>query len=114
MADKSLRTCTSLDSVQTERSLHERFQALNEASSHQASQLASQGKQVRMWDIIVTPGLLFLRTYVWRAGWRRGMAGFSDALFAAYEDFVSSFKLWEKQQAAEQHPPFRPPPSPDE
>lgn len=108
MADTSHRKRSSFDSAQAGRSLHDRFQALNETSSCQASQLASQGKRVRMWDIVCTPGLLFLRTYVWQGRWRHGRAGFGDALFAAYEKFVSSVKLWEKQQANQQHSKSRP------
>ena len=81
-----------------DQSLHERFQALNEATSHRAAQLAAEGKKAHLWAIVCIPGLVFLRAYVWQGGWRRGMAGFSEALFAAYEVFVSRLKLWELHQ----------------
>lgn len=84
---------------QPEPSLSEQFEALNEATSRRAAQLAAQGKTAHLWAIVCTPGLVFLRAYVWRGGWRRGMAGFVEALFAAYEVFVSRFKLWEFYQA---------------
>lgn len=84
---------------QPEPSLSERFEALNEATSRRAAQLAAQGKTAHLWAIVCTPGLVFLRAYVWRGGWRHGMAGFVEALFAAYEVFVSRFKLWELHQA---------------
>lgn len=113
MADISPRERSSPDSAQAEHSLRERFQALNETSSHQASQLASQGTHVRVWDSVCTPGLVFLRVYVWQGGWRRGIGGFSDALFAAYEKFVSIVKLWEKQQEDKHQSTSRSSPSSD-
>ena len=78
--------------------LRERFQTLNEAASRRATQLAAEGRKARLWAIVCTPGLVFLRAYVWRGGWRRGMAGFGEAIFAAYEVFVSRLKLWEFDQ----------------
>lgn len=80
-------------------SLSERFEALNEATSRRAAQLAAQGKTAHLWAIVCTPGLVFVRAYVWRGGWRRGIAGFVEALFAAYGVFVSRLKLWELHQA---------------
>lgn len=80
------------------QSLRERFQALNETSSRQASQLAAEKTKVGMWGIVVSPGLTFLRVYFWQGGWRRGLTGLNDALFAAYEVFVRVVKVWELQQ----------------
>jgi hypothetical protein len=80
------------------QSLRERFQALNETSSRHASQLAAEKTKVRIWGIVVSPGLTFLRVYFWQGAWRRGLAGFHDALFAAYEVFVGTVKVWELQQ----------------
>ena len=82
-----------------DQSLREQFQTLNKAASRRAAQLAAEGKKARLWAIVCTPGLVFLRTYVWQGGWRRGMTGFGEALFAAYEVFVSRLKLWELHQA---------------
>ena len=82
----------------SEQSLRERFQALNEASSRQASQLAAEKTKVGMWGIVVSPGLTFLRVYFWQGEWRRGLTGLNDALFAAYEVFVRVLKVWELQQ----------------
>lgn len=82
----------------SEQSLRERFQALNEASSRQASQLAAEKTKVGMWGIVVSPGLTFLRVYFWQGAWRRGLTGLNDALFAAYEVFVRVVKVWELQQ----------------
>ena len=79
-------------------SLRERFQALNETSSRYANQLAAEKTKVRIWGLVVTPGLTFLRVYFWHGAWRRGRVGFGDGLFAAYEVFVNVIKVWELQQ----------------
>ena len=81
-----------------DQSLRERFQELNEATSRRAAQLATEGKKARLWTIMYRPGLVFMRVYIWQGGWRLGMIGFSEAIFAAYEVFVSWLKLWEFNQ----------------
>ena len=86
-------------------SLRERFEALNETSSLYANHLAGKKTSVHIWGIVVTPGLRFLRVYFCHGAWRRGRVGFGDALFAAYEVFVSVAKAWELQQAQKSSSP---------
>lgn len=79
----------------SEPPLQERFRALNAASSRDAAALAAQGKRASLWGLLYVPLVTFVRAYLGRGEWRRGIAGLVSALFAAYEVFVRHAKLWE-------------------
>jgi hypothetical protein len=89
-----------------ERTIGQRFQELNIASSRAAAVLAAQGKRARLWGLLFSPFFTFLQTYLLRGEWHRGATGLITAIFAAYEVFVRQAKLWELQhgQAATRPP----------
>ena len=79
----------------TEPTLQARFQELNAASSRDAAALAARGIRAGLWGLLFAPLCTFLHSYLRRGECRRGIAGLVAALFAAYEVFVRSAKLWE-------------------
>ncbi len=81
--------------TQSEATIRERFTELNATSSREAAALAAQGAQVGLWQLLFVPLFTFLQVYLWRGEWRRGIAGWLTALFASYEVFARSAKLWE-------------------
>jgi hypothetical protein len=89
--------------------LRDRFEALNVATSQEASTLAAQGKHARWWGLVVTPFLIFFGTYVKQGAWRKGVAGLVEAVFTSYAAFVLQAKLWELQNITDNSPP--PPPA---
>lgn len=93
----------------SEPSLQERFQELNAASSRDAAALAAQGKRFGFRGLLCTPLVTFVRVYLGRGEWRRGIVGLVLALFAAYEVFVRHAKLWEYHH---EKPAAAPPPRP--
>jgi hypothetical protein len=87
--------------------LRARFQELNSATSRDAAALAAEGKRATMWMLVFAPLTVFLRTYIVRKRWGKGVDGFIDALFDAYEVFVRHAKLWEIYNTTESKPPPR-------
>ena len=75
--------------------LRARFEELNTATSRDAAALSAEGKRATLWMLVFSPFGVFLRTYIVQKRWRKGVKGFIDALFAAYEVFVRHAKLWE-------------------
>ena len=84
--------------------LHDRFEALNVATSQEASTLAAQGKRATLWGLVVTPFLIFLGAYVKRDAWRKGVAGLVEAVLTSYAAFVRQAKLWELQHITDNSP----------
>ena len=82
-----------------------RFQALNVATSRDATILAAQGKRATVWRLVFSPFGAFLQSYIGQKKWRNGIAGLVDAMFAAYEIFVRYAKLWEIHHTTETIPP---------
>lgn len=87
------------------RAVRDRFQQLNTETTHEAMALAARGKHATLWGLVVSPFLTFVRVYAGRGGWRQGMSGFIDAMFASYETFIRSAKLWELHHTASKTPP---------
>ncbi|MBI3756487.1 MAG: hypothetical protein HY267_00770 [Deltaproteobacteria bacterium] len=84
--------------------LRDRFEALNAATSQEASTLAAQRKRATLWGLVMTPFLTFLGTYFKRGAWRKGVAGLVEAVFASYAAFVRQVKLWELQHIIDNSP----------
>ena len=82
----------------------DRFEALNVATSQEASTLAAQGKHATWWGLVVTPFLVFLGAYVKRGAWRKGITGLVEAVFTSYAAFVRQAKLWELQHITDESP----------
>ena len=85
--------------------LRARFQELNFATSRDAAAMAAEGKRATIWMLVFTPLKAFLRTYIVRKRWGKGVDGFIEALFDAYEVFIRHAKLWEIHNTTESKPP---------
>jgi glycosyltransferase involved in cell wall biosynthesis len=85
----------------TRRSLTEHHQVLGQYTSLAAEQDFARGKTVGLLDLLLRPPLTFLRSYIFKQGFRDGIAGLVIASFAAYYVFLKLAKLWEKRHLPE-------------
>ncbi|MGE0826597.1 MAG: hypothetical protein AB7G75_29690 [Candidatus Binatia bacterium] len=93
--------------AQHELPLRERFQQLNQTTSDDAV-AAAHRQRVTFKALVISPFVVFLRTYWQQKAWRQGIPGLIAALFAAYSAFVRTAKLWEQQQVPTSVPPSSP------
>jgi glycosyltransferase involved in cell wall biosynthesis len=66
-------------------------------SEHHVRVLHEGGKQFRLYRLLLGPLRAFLSRYLWRGGWREGIAGWIISVRAAYSSFLINAKLWELQ-----------------
>jgi len=62
-----------------------------------AEQSYSEGKRVSVASLMVSPALVFLRSYIVNLGFLDGVPGLAIARFAAHYAFLKNLKLWEKR-----------------
>jgi glycosyltransferase involved in cell wall biosynthesis len=79
----------------TVRDAGEHHLRMNRYTSLAAQQRYSQGKRVSMASLIVSPVVVFLRSYIFRLGFLDGIPGLAIARFAAHYEFLKNLKLWE-------------------
>jgi len=82
--------------------IHDHLETLNRFSTITAQQRFVQGSPFRWCDLLLRPGLRFLKGYLLRRGFLDGSHGFIIATFGAYGAFMKYAKLWElvrRQQA---------------
>ena len=60
-----------------------------------AEELYSKGKRASSGSLMVSPALVFLRSYLFKLGFLDGIPGFVIARFAAHYEFLKNLKLWE-------------------
>ena len=82
----------------TKRDLSEHHHVLDSYTSLAADYLFRQGKKARGLDLLVLPLAAFLRTYIFKQGFRDGLPGLIIAMFTAYSVFLKYAKLWEHQR----------------
>jgi glycosyltransferase involved in cell wall biosynthesis len=70
----------------------------NRYSEHHAWVLHEGDKQFRLYRLLLGPPRAFLRRYLWRGGWREGVAGWIISVRAAYSSFLVNAKLWELEE----------------
>ncbi|MFN2531345.1 MAG: glycosyltransferase family 2 protein [Pyrinomonadaceae bacterium] len=83
---------TGQDAAYHHRLIGERYAPLS------ARQMFEDGRRASMLSIATAAPGAFLRSYVWRAGFRDGLAGLSIASFAAHNAFLKQLMLWELQR----------------
>ncbi len=66
-----------------------------------ALQMFEQGRRTNRLQILSAAPLAFLRSFIARAGWRDGLAGYSIAHFAAHHAFLKYMLLWQMQHEDE-------------
>ncbi len=60
-----------------------------------AEQAYSQGKRASILSLLVSPAVVFLRSYILKLGFLDGVPGLAIARFAAHYEFLKNLKLWE-------------------
>jgi glycosyltransferase involved in cell wall biosynthesis len=80
----------------TKRNLSEHHRVLDEYTTLAAEFHAGKNKRVRAIDLFVLPIAAFIRTYVFKQGFRDGVPGLIIAMFTAYSVFLKFAKVWEK------------------
>jgi glycosyltransferase involved in cell wall biosynthesis len=60
-----------------------------------AEQRRSQGKRASLASLLISPVVVFLRSYVFKLGFLDGIPGLAIARFAAHYEFLKNLKLWE-------------------
>ena len=66
-----------------------------------AEQAYSQGKRASMLSLLISPGVVFLGSYILKGGFLDGVPGLAIARFAAHYEFLKKLKLWEKRMNRE-------------
>jgi len=60
-----------------------------------AEELFTRGKRASIGSLLVSPMVVFLRSYVFKLGFLDGIPGLAIARFAAHYEFLKNLKLWE-------------------
>lgn len=60
-----------------------------------AEELHMRGKRASAGSLVVSPVVVFLRSYLFKLGFLDGVPGLAIARFAAHYEFLKNLKLWE-------------------
>ena len=66
-----------------------------------AQQLTSQGRHISLAALLLSPAVVFLRSYIFKLGFLDGIPGLAIARFAAHYEFLKNLKVWETQHSNE-------------
>lgn len=85
----------------TTQSLSEYHHRVDRYATLAAEHLYNKGKRVRGIDLFILPIAAFIRTYLFKQGFRDGVPGLVVAIFTAYGVFLKYAKVWEKRNVKE-------------
>lgn len=74
----------------------------NRYSTLGAESLHKSGKKVHWWHLLIKPAVKFIELYLFKQGFRDGIAGYVIAIGGAYSLFLKYAKLWEIQYLSKQ------------
>ncbi len=80
------------------RDLSHQVQTNDRYSTLQAEKLFQQGQKFSLFKLLTKPVSKFLETYIWKCGFRDGMAGLIISVSAGYSVFLKWSKIWELQK----------------
>jgi glycosyltransferase involved in cell wall biosynthesis len=80
----------------TVRAASEHHLRMDRYTTLAAEELYSKGKRASLGSLLVSPVLVFLRSYLLRLGFLDGVPGLAIARFAMHYEFLKNLKLWEK------------------
>jgi len=83
------------------RNLSDHVQTIDRFSARLARAMHDEGVRFRLRDLVLRPPGRFLKGYVARQGFRRGLPGFLVSASTAYYVFMKYAKLWELERARE-------------
>ncbi len=81
------------------RDLSDHVQTIDRFSTRLARAMHDDGVRFRLRDLVLRPPGRFLKGYLLRQGFRRGLPGFLVSASTAYYVFVKYAKLWELERA---------------
>ena len=79
----------------TDPTIHHYFEKFNRYTTLAAEEMAKQGKEYKLSDIIIRPVFIFKKMYFFRLGFLDGIQGFILAVFSAAYVFTKYCKFWE-------------------
>jgi glycosyltransferase involved in cell wall biosynthesis len=80
------------------RNLSDHIQTMDRFSARMARSLADSGVKFRLRDLVLRPLARFLKSYLLRQGFRRGIPGLIVSVAGAYYVFMKYAKLWELER----------------
>jgi glycosyltransferase involved in cell wall biosynthesis len=83
------------------RSLSEHVQTIDRFSARLAAAMREEGLRFRVRDLLFRPLGRFLKGYLLRGGFRKGVPGFLVSASTAYYVFMKYAKLWELERRRE-------------
>ena len=83
------------DAAHHHRMIGERYAPLS------ARQMFENGRRTSIFRIITASPFAFFRSFILKAGFRDGFAGYTIARFAAHHDFLKHLMLWEMQKKSD-------------
>jgi glycosyltransferase involved in cell wall biosynthesis len=83
------------------RDLSDHIRTVDRFSARQAQGMHEEGLRFRLWDLLARPPFRFVKGYVLRGGFRKGLAGFLVSVSTAYYVMMKYAKLWELERAAD-------------
>lgn len=84
------------------RNLSNHIQTMDSFSTRMARSLEASGVRFRLSDLVLRPLARFLKSYLLRQGFRRGIPGLIVSIAGAYYVFMKYAKLWEIQRLPKQ------------
>lgn len=90
------RLCSDINHFPFE-SLADQVNTNNRYSTLGAESLEKTGKKIKFWQLFLKPAGKFIELYIFKQGFRDGVAGYIIAVGGAYSYFLKFAKLWEKQ-----------------
>jgi glycosyltransferase involved in cell wall biosynthesis len=81
------------------RDLSEHVQTIDRFSAHLAREMHVRGRRFRLRDLLFRPPGRFLKGYLLRQGFRKGLPGFLVSASTAYYVFMKYAKLWEIERS---------------
>jgi glycosyltransferase involved in cell wall biosynthesis len=85
----------------TVRDASEHHMRMDRYTTLAAEQADSQGRRPSIPWMLVSPALVFIRSYIFKLGFLDGVPGLAIARFAAHYEFLKNLKLWEKRMKRE-------------
>lgn len=80
------------------RNLSDHVQTIDRFSRRQAQAMHEEGVRFRLIDLLFRPFYRFLKGYLLKQGFRKGLPGFLVSISGAYAVFMKYAKLWEIQR----------------
>ncbi len=88
------------------RNISHQLSTVDSFSRISAEQWLKKGKKPSLFLMIIKPPARFLEVYLWKQGFRDGMAGFIISVITSYYTFLKYAKLWELKKGLSKPTPL--------